>query len=98
MDPYHILGVDPKADDKTIRQAYLKMIRAHTPERDPDGFRAIAGAYEAIKSEEQRVQRLLQPNEVDADSPKELLRAYAALGTQRPMSSDSMRSFLRSLA
>jgi hypothetical protein len=33
----------------TIRRAYLRGVRAHPPERDPEGFRRIRDAYELLK-------------------------------------------------
>ena len=97
-DPYHTLGVDPQASDETIRAAYLKAIRAHTPEGDPEGFRAIARAYDAIKDEEARIRWLLEVHDVEADSPRDLLKAYAMSRRQGPMDFETMKAFLRSLA
>lgn len=32
-DPYSVLGVDPKADDATVRTAYRQLIREHHPDK-----------------------------------------------------------------
>lgn len=98
MDPYHTLGVDPQASDEQIRQAYLQAVRLYTPENNPDRFRAMASAYDSIKDEERRVQWLLQSGEVEADSPRDLMKQYAVDGMRQPLSFESMKAFLRSLA
>ena len=98
MDPYTVLGISTDADDEAIRQAYLRAVRIHTPERDPKRFRLIARAYESIKSEDARVAWLLKPEEVEMDGPVQLLRAYATDAARQPLDFDSMKTFLRSLA
>ncbi len=51
-DPFDILGVPPGSDARTIRKAYLRLIKKTKPEENPVGFARIRAAYEAIKSEE----------------------------------------------
>jgi curved DNA-binding protein CbpA len=43
-DPFEILGVEPSASDKELRRAYLRQVKEHPPERDPEGFRRIREA------------------------------------------------------
>jgi curved DNA-binding protein CbpA len=52
---YEILGVDPNADSKTIRQAYLKASLRHHPDKNPDNveeskalFIEVGQAYENL--------------------------------------------------
>jgi len=64
---YLILDLPLSADDDTIRQRYLEMVRQYTPESDPVMFRRITKAYEAIRDERSRMQSALfetlhQPN------------------------------------
>jgi hypothetical protein len=42
-----VLGIDadPGAD---VRRAYLRKLREHPPERDPEGFQRIRAAYERL--------------------------------------------------
>ena len=47
---YDILGVDKDATPEQLKRAYYKQIRIHSPEKDPDGFRKIKEAYDAILS------------------------------------------------
>ena len=59
---YEILGVDPLADDKTIRQAYLKQSLKHHPDKNPEQdkeaakarFCAIGEAYEVLSNPTER--------------------------------------------
>lgn len=52
--PYQILGVDPQADDVSIRQAYLDLVKIFPPERQPERFREIRQAYQAINDQDSR--------------------------------------------
>lgn len=52
MDPAGALselGLTPPTSEEAIRRAYLKGVRAHPPERDPEGFRRVREAYELLK-------------------------------------------------
>lgn len=55
IDPYRVLGVDPTADDETIRAAYLAAIRESPPERDRERFERVRRAYEAISDRRRRL-------------------------------------------
>ncbi|MGF1529523.1 MAG: DnaJ domain-containing protein [Candidatus Competibacterales bacterium] len=48
-DPFVVLGVPEDAAADAIQRAYLAAVRAHPPERDPEGFQAIRTAYECLK-------------------------------------------------
>jgi len=58
-DYYRILGVDRKADDRTIKSAYRKLARKHHPDvakgKDAaDRFKEINEAYEVLSDPEKR--------------------------------------------
>jgi DnaJ-class molecular chaperone len=58
-DYYGVLGVDRKADDKTIRSAYRRLARKYHPDvaktKDAaERFKAIAEAYEVLSDPEKR--------------------------------------------
>ncbi len=55
LSPFQILGVPPDADDERIRAAYLRKVRQHPPERDPEAFRRIHQAYESIRDVRRRI-------------------------------------------
>lgn len=83
LDPYQLLGVYTDADDQTIRQAYLQLIRQFPPAQNQQQFQHIREAYELIKDEESRVNtRLFHVCEMTSESIAE------ALDTQR---TDSQR-------
>jgi hypothetical protein len=43
------LGLTVPTSAEAIRRAYLRSVRAHPPERDPEGFRRVRDAYELLK-------------------------------------------------
>jgi curved DNA-binding protein CbpA len=58
-DPRALLGVGPDASDEDIRQAYLRKVRAHPPERDPETFEKIRDAYELLRDPRRRAALIL---------------------------------------
>jgi hypothetical protein len=91
-DPLAVLGVAPDADDSVIRRAYLRLVRDHSPERDPEGFRRVRAAYEAVRSQQDRVaRRLLEaPQLPDVEAQ---IRTIG--GTSIPTTSREIRGPLR---
>lgn len=66
MNPFAVLGLDETADDAAVRAAYLAAVRAHPPDRDPEGFQGIREAYDAIRDEDRRLElRLFGPPPLD---------------------------------
>lgn len=57
MSPYHALGVSFDTTDAEVRAAYLRLVRDHPPEREPERFHAIQQAYGEIKTEADRLRR-----------------------------------------
>jgi DnaJ-class molecular chaperone len=57
-DYYKILGVDRKADDKTIKSAYRRLARKYHPDvakgKDGERFKEINEAYEVLSDPEKR--------------------------------------------
>lgn len=61
IDYYRVLGVEPTADDKTIKSAYRKLGRKYHPDvsKLPDTaekFKRVAEAYEVLHSPEKRAE------------------------------------------
>jgi len=53
--PFEVLDINDSADDEQIKKAYLSKVRQHPPERDPDGFRRVRAAYEAVRTRKDRM-------------------------------------------
>lgn len=97
MNPYYVLDVDERADDDTIRKAYLKAIRRFTPEKSPDRFQLIARAYEEIKDRQHRCELLLKTLDLSADSPAGVFAERVRVAPGQGVTVDNMNSFFRSL-
>jgi curved DNA-binding protein CbpA len=54
--PYEILGLVHDANDGEIKQAYLRKVKAHPPESDPENFQVIHQVYQAVKDAKSRLQ------------------------------------------
>jgi curved DNA-binding protein CbpA len=77
MNPFAVLGLEETADDEAVRAAYLAAVRRSPPDRDPEGFRRIREAYEALRDREQRLAlRLFGPPPLE--NVAELLDAFPA--------------------
>jgi len=99
MNPYNVLGVPRDADDRTIREAWLKAIRQASPDSDPERFTALSRAYEEIKDETSRRKHELFNKECPGDSPLDaVVRHFRLQGPPRPPALDAMRQFLRKCA
>lgn len=44
-----LLGLDGSTDLSAARRAYLRAIKQHPPERDPEGFQKVRAAYELVQ-------------------------------------------------
>ena len=55
-DPYAVLGVDSQAGLEEIKTAYFTRVRAHPPERDPEGFKRVRAAYEQLRDPDRRLE------------------------------------------
>lgn len=57
MNPYHVLGVDQKADGKQIKAAYRRLSALHHPDKstgDVNRFRELQDAYDVLKDPDRR--------------------------------------------
>ena len=46
--PWHELGIAPTADRQAIRRAYAARLKTIDPDRDPQAFQRLRGAYETV--------------------------------------------------
>lgn len=99
MDPYTVLGVSVDADDEAVRAAYLELVRRHPPERDPEDFARINRAYEALKTENDRIRHELTDLEPGIRSPFEALLVHGSrAGRRTPPDFEEMKQRLRACA
>lgn len=54
---FEILGVGPDASEIEVKRAYFKLIREHSPEKDPEGFKEIREAYEQMMAPQKDEER-----------------------------------------
>ena len=78
MDPYHVMGVTTNATESELRARYLELVKAFPPERDPEKFREIRAAYEAVNDPLILAMKLIEPpDEEDAPDWSDVLSAQA---------------------
>ncbi len=68
-DPHaaaRVLGVPPDASSEDIRAAYLRLIKDHAPDRDPEGFERLRDAYDVLRDPSRRTALLLLTGDPDA--------------------------------
>jgi curved DNA-binding protein CbpA len=67
MNPFAALGIEETADDEAVRAAYLAAVRRAPPDRDPEGFRRVREAYEAVRDADRRLAlRLFGPEPLES--------------------------------
>lgn len=49
MSVWDTLGITPTSDQDEIRRAYVRQLRQHRPERDPEGYQRVREAWEEAK-------------------------------------------------
>jgi curved DNA-binding protein CbpA len=100
MNPYEVLLVSRPATDESIRKAYLKLIQAFPPDRDPVKFKQISHAYEQIKDQKSRMRHLIFNQECAEKSPLALFLEYCRSFPREKMNRDPVRTkeFLQSCA
>lgn len=76
MNPFDVLGVPVDADDRTVRAAYLALVKRYPPERYPERHMAINTAYQALKDENSRLQYLLFDTQPGGASPMEVVAGH----------------------
>lgn len=50
MYPFAVLDVPEDATDAQVEAAYHALLRLHPPDRDPERFRLLRQAYEALRT------------------------------------------------
>jgi len=55
-NPYVVLGIPKNSSPDEVKKAYFNLIRTHTPENDPEGFKRIRLAYDSLRDMDKRSQ------------------------------------------
>jgi curved DNA-binding protein CbpA len=71
---FEVLGLTKDAGEAEIRQRYLELVRAFSPERAPERFAAIHAAYSALRDPTKRLELQLFSIECESDSLESLAR------------------------
>jgi curved DNA-binding protein CbpA len=71
--PFRVLGIAPTLDLGAIKRAYFNALTKHPPHSDPDGFKRIRAAYEALGSRGEMASYILR-SAIDVDAELALLR------------------------
>ena len=56
MNYYELLKIENNADDNQIKRAYFSSVKLHSPDSDPEGFKAIRTAYETLSDKKKRAE------------------------------------------
>ena len=92
-DPYLVLGVASDADDAAIETAYLEGIRRTPPDRDPEGFEAVRGAYEKIRTRRDRI--AFELFDTTPPTPSDVLNKAAPAALPRRPDLKTLQALLR---
>lgn len=49
VDAMRVLGLEGAPDSASVRRAYLARVKAHSPEKDPEGFKRLRSAFELLR-------------------------------------------------
>ncbi len=82
---HEILGVPAGADPKEIKRAYFKLVRQFSPEKDPERFQEIRGAYERLTqgADEEKSKTRLSMEMTDEPFAHRMLEQMIALEQQQ---------------
>lgn len=94
--PFAILRIAPTLDLAAIKRAYFTALAEHPPHSDPDGFKRIRAAYEALGSRGEAASYILR-SAIDIDAELAILRDRhdAALARARAASTASAANTAR---
>lgn len=88
-DPYKVLGIGPRASQREVKVAYLRLARTHHPDLDPgntlseDRFKDISAAYDLLSDPDKR--KRFDAGEIGADGT-------TRTGAWRERANDAFRS------
>ena len=93
-DPYDVLELPADADDETIRNRYLELVRRFPPEQNPERFAAVRAAYESLRDLNTRLRhRLFEAGK--KESVDALIEEMACRKARRRLSLETLLSTLK---
>lgn len=99
QNDYEILGLSPGAKQGEIKKAYFKLVREFSPEKDPERFQEIRGAYERLKQaeDEDRMAKLNfeMPTDPEAETIFYNIQKMINLKEYKKASSEAERAIKR---
>jgi len=84
-EAFQILGLPPDADRQQARRAYLRQVKEHKPDEDPEGFRRIREAYELISAAPVELVVVPEPSEPAAEP------AFSPSPVSQPIEDETLR-------
>ncbi|MCL2617988.1 MAG: DnaJ domain-containing protein [Defluviitaleaceae bacterium] len=82
MNYYELLGIGRDAGQGDIKRAYYAAVKQHSPDFDPEGFRAVRTAYETLQNPKKRAE-YDTIFAVDNDIQGDMLRARNLVETNK---------------
>lgn len=74
-EPYDVLGIPRDADEGAIRARYLELVKQYPPDREPERFREIRAAFEAMSDPFHVARELIAPPDDDLPEWDAMLEA-----------------------
>jgi hypothetical protein len=103
-NPFGILQLAPTLDRAAVKRAYFAQLAQHSPHQDPEGFRRIRAAYEALTAPGAlEVAFLTSPIDVAAEIQNwndrfgEKLKCAAQQRRQREATQNAASEFIESI-
>ena len=82
LDPFGVLGISSDAETEEIRGAYFALVKERSPERDPEEFKRIRRAYEALRTDSGRWRSRLMIFEAEKAGPPSPLPSPRPIGPE----------------
>lgn len=73
--PWSVLGIEPTADERTIKRAYASLLKVTSPEKDPAGYMKLREAYESAKQHLEYLARVRELREAEESAATDTVPA-----------------------
>jgi len=93
--PFYVLDLEEDATDELVEARYQQLLRRHPPDRDPEAFRVLRRAYEALRTERGRQEARLFYFDEGGCALSEALPRWLESGPRRRLEPDELAALLR---